>query len=403
MSFNLLDTVKGLVTPELISSASSLLGENSTGVTKALDVAVPALLSGIVNKAGSDSSGLLDMATKAAGSGVLDNVLGLFGGSGSSLLGLGSTMLSGIFGDRADLLTNLISGFSGTKPSSASSLLSALAPLALGTIGKHALTNGLDAKGLAGLLGGQKETIRKALPEGLNLASVLNVPAVKPQVREAVAQVAEPEKKGMPGWLLPLLLVLLGGLLIWYFMGGKKEPAKETVPATDTTTVAPAPAVEDEVVVERQLLKVMLPDGTALDAYKGGIEDRLVNFLKDPNSVAGKDVWFDFDNLNFELGTATITAASQAQINNIAAILKAFPKAKVKIGGYTDKTGDETANMKLSDARAKAVQSALNAAGVGAQVTGAEGYGSQFAKIPANAPEDERQKDRRVSVSVREK
>ena len=46
--------------------------------------------------------------------------------------------------------------------------------------------------------------------------------------------------------------------------------------------------------------------------------------------------------------------------DNIAAILKAFPKAKFKIGGYTDKTGDEPGNMKLSNDRAKAVKDALN-------------------------------------------
>lgn len=403
MSFNLLDTVKGFVTPELISSASSLLGENSAGVTKAMDVAVPALLSGIVNKAGSDSSGLLEMATKAAGSGVLDNVLGLFGGNNSSLMGMGSTLLSGLFGDRANLLTNLISGFSGTKPSTATSLLSALAPLALGAVGKHALSSGLDAKGLAGLLGGQKDLIRQALPSGLNLSSVLDAPQVKPEVKAAVREIVEPEKKsGLPAWLLPLLLVLLGGLLLWYFLGRNKEELKDAVPET-ATTVAPAPAPEVPVANLRESLKVVLPDGVTLDAYKGGIEDQLVAFLKDAATVPGKDVWFDFDNLNFNTGTAEITAESQAQINNIAAILKAFPKAKVKIGGYTDKTGDESANMKLSDARAKAVQAALNTAGVGAQITGAEGYGSQFAKAAADASEEERVKDRRVSVSVREK
>ena len=79
------------------------------------------------------------------------------------------------------------------------------------------------------------------------------------------------------------------------------------------------------------------------------------------------------------------------------------PKAKVKIGGYTDKVGDEARNKKLSGDRASAVASALKVAGVGGQVTGAEGYGSQFAKFPASAPEEDRVKDRRVSLSVREK
>jgi outer membrane protein OmpA-like peptidoglycan-associated protein len=41
--------------------------------------------------------------------------------------------------------------------------------------------------------------------------------------------------------------------------------------------------------------------------------------------------------------------------------------------------------------------------GVGSQLAGAEGYGSEFAKYPADAPETDRIKDRRISVSVREK
>lgn len=151
-------------------------------------------------------------------------------------------------------------------------------------------------------------------------------------------------------------------------------------------------------------VKVALPGGIEIEALKGGIEDKLVAFLNDANAKAGKDVWFDFDNLNFELNSAKITAESNIQVQNIAAILKAYPKVKVKIGGYTDKTGDSAANLKLSQERADAVLSALKNANAGAeQLTGAEGYGSQYAKAAADAPDEERKLDRRISLSVREK
>jgi len=166
----------------------------------------------------------------------------------------------------------------------------------------------------------------------------------------------------------------------------------------ETEVVAPVAAV-------RESLKVTLPNDTIIDAYKGGIEDKLVAFLKTDYKKLGEDslkkVWFDFDNLNFETGSAKITAESQKQVNNIAQILKAFSAAKIKIGGYTDKTGNEEGNKKLSDARAKSVQAALAAAGVGAQITSAEGYGSEFATYAKEAPESDRLKDRHVSVSVR--
>ena len=47
------------------------------------------------------------------------------------------------------------------------------------------------------------------------------------------------------------------------------------------------------------------------------------------------------------------------------------------------------------------MKAALDKASVGKQVTGADGYGSDFAKYPATAPEADRVRDRRVSVSVR--
>ena len=78
--------------------------------------------------------------------------------------------------------------------------------------------------------------------------------------------------------------------------------------------------------------------------------------------------------------------------------MKAFPDSKIKIGGYTDKTGNEASNVKLSKARANFIKDWLNKNGVGAQVLGAEGYGSQFAKVDATASDDERSSDRKMSV-----
>ena len=47
------------------------------------------------------------------------------------------------------------------------------------------------------------------------------------------------------------------------------------------------------------------------------------------------------------------------------------------------------------------MKAALAKAGVGKQISGAEGYGSALAVYAADAPESDRVKDRHVSVSVR--
>jgi outer membrane protein OmpA-like peptidoglycan-associated protein len=409
MSMNLLDAVKGLITPDLVGKAASMLGEQESGITKAIGAAAPAILQGIIQKAGTDNgAGILDMAKQAMGSGILDNVGGLFGGGGSSAMNLGSNLLSGLFGQKSSMLGNLISSFAGIKSSSSGSLLSALAPMALGLVGKHVMSNGLSGGGLLSWLTGQKDAVAAAMPAGLNLSAVFDDAAGA--VRQATdyrPSVPEVKDSGMPKWLLPLLLIALGALALWYFMRGCNGAEKVAAVADSAATKVEAvidSAATGVVEAARETFNVTLPDGTVLSAFRGGIEDKLVNCLNDANCRIGKDVWFDFDNLNFEVGSARLTAESQVQVNNIAAILKAYPKVKIKIGGYTDKTGDAAANKKLSQERAEAVTAAITAAGAGAaQLLPAEGYGSEFATVPADASDEARKVDRRISVSVREK
>lgn len=146
-------------------------------------------------------------------------------------------------------------------------------------------------------------------------------------------------------------------------------------------------------------------NGVALKGKANGMESRLITFLKDgsytnaADDATLKDRWFDFDNITFKMGSSNqLEAGSDVQLKNLAAILKAYPDAKIKIGGYTDKTGDEAVNTKISTERAKFISAELGKLGVGSQVVSAEGYGSKFATVPADASDAERAKDRRLAV-----
>ncbi len=400
MAFNILDAIKGFITPDLIGKAASYLGESDASVSKAISGVVPATLAGIVQKAESGgASGLLDLAGKAFNSGILDNLGSTFSHAGGGIPELGPGLLSGIFGDKVGHIANSLSQWSGIKGSSAASLLGSIAPLALGLLGKNAASSGLSASGLMSLLSSQKSNILAALPAGLGLGSIFGSPT--PHAAGPVHHSQEPKKSG--SWLMPLLLGIAAVALLLYLVKGcgghKEEPVKETEAVTappDTATTVTAPAAE--------MLKLKLADGTEVDVHSGGLEFGLVNCLNDAACVAGKDKWFDFDDVNFEVGSATLTESSMRQIRNIVTILKAYPKAKIKIGGYTDKTGDAAANKKLSQERADAVVAAIKANGGNAsQLLGAEGYGSEFAKVAATASDEERRPDRRMSVQLREK
>lgn len=143
--------------------------------------------------------------------------------------------------------------------------------------------------------------------------------------------------------------------------------------------------------------------GLHLKGKKNGFEAKLAQFFSsdtyktaDENTL--KNQWFDFDNVNFKMGSSTQLETGAEQIKNLAEILKKFPEAKIKIGGYTDKTGEEAVNKKISQERANFIKGELSKLGVATQVTAAEGYGSDFAKIAPEASDEERAKDRKMSI-----
>jgi K(+)-stimulated pyrophosphate-energized sodium pump len=145
-----------------------------------------------------------------------------------------------------------------------------------------------------------------------------------------------------------------------------------------------------------------LSSGITLNIPENGIENNLLKFIEDTSKPVDKTTWFDFDRLTFETGKTTLMAESQEQLKNIAEILKAFPAVNIKLGGYTDNTGNANANLKLSGDRAKAVKSELASLGIEDKRLEAEGYGQEF-PIADNATEEGRSANRRISIRVTKK
>jgi outer membrane protein OmpA-like peptidoglycan-associated protein len=148
----------------------------------------------------------------------------------------------------------------------------------------------------------------------------------------------------------------------------------------------------------------LLSTGYELKGASAGIESQLVAFVDDRSKAVVAATWFDFDRLTFKAGAAELDPdASKDQLQNTVEILKAYPKLKLKIGGYTDDVGAAGANKKLSLARAESVKKALGAAGVKAERLVAEGYGPEHPICPANDTEECRAKNRRIALRVTEK
>lgn len=415
MSINLLDLVKDQVTDVLAKQASSFLGESESSVTSALGGMMPALLGSVIQKAASPSGaqGLMDTIGKLDLDS-LGNIAGLFGGGASNVNGLlnsGGGMVDMLIGNKMGGVVDFISNLSGMKSSSTSSLLKMAAPFLMSIIG-----NQIKGKGLSfftDLLMGQKDHVAKALPAGLgSVLGFADFGTSAPKVNVNMPSSSMPSTEGGHSWMKWLLPILLGAAVL-YWLSTKGCGSKAVDVTTDVITTVDSAAMDaantagaamDSMgAAMDKLFTHTLAGGFALaNASKDGIESKLITFIEDNTKVVDKTTWFDFDRLLFDSGKATLQASSQEQLTNVAEIMKTFPKVHLKIGGYTDNTGDAKANVRLSTDRAFNVKNELIKLGVDKSRLEAEGFGDKF-PVGDNATEEGRQQNRRISARVSQK
>ncbi|NTS66744.1 OmpA family protein [Sphingomonas sp. HHU CXW] len=123
----------------------------------------------------------------------------------------------------------------------------------------------------------------------------------------------------------------------------------------DTAAVAPAPTATPTEVV------AATPNAGSADALVGtsGLGTYLAGTEPLPRT-------FTFEKLNFDTAKSNIRPADAAEVNEVAATLKQYPNARIRIAGYADARGTDAANMALGKARADSVKSALVAQGINA-------------------------------------
>lgn len=107
------------------------------------------------------------------------------------------------------------------------------------------------------------------------------------------------------------------------------------------------------------------------------------------------------DKIMFDTGKATIKPESDKLLDEIATVLKekGGDIDLIEVGGHADKMGDEKANTKLTNDRAKAVMEALVKRGVDAKKLRAKGYGEYCPEDPGDSPEAH-EKNRRVQFAI---
>jgi OmpA-OmpF porin, OOP family len=145
---------------------------------------------------------------------------------------------------------------------------------------------------------------------------------------------------------------------------------------------------------------VTLPNNTTINV---GDHSQLFNLLQalkaNDDKLLDKTNWFTIENLQFESGKAILKAGSEETIKNIHTMLAAYPTVELKLGGYTDNSGDSTKNVQLSLQRAEAAKAAIVKLGTNAKRLSAEGYGPQFA-VASNATAPGMAQNRRIDIRI---
>ena len=447
MASPILDGLMNLADP-MLGNVAGQLGESPQAVSTGMKAGIAAILAGLVSKAG--DSGAMNQVAQAATDidpgAVLSDPGALIGAGTASATAPTGGLLSVLFGGRAGEIADMIAQASGMKSSSASALLSMAIPLVLGFL-KRQSGGTLTATSLSSALMSQRDAIMADAPAGLGSllglggAGAAAAGAAAGAVTGAASRAAADARAGFDSaqdtartaaagvqssgrnWLLPTLGVLALVVIGWLMLGRNRSTGTAAT-ATDTTTSTAGGALDSTAMraggaaesTARAIggavggaaanlgvfVKRSLPGGVELNVPENGVESRLLAFITDGSRQVSDTVWFNFDRLLFETGSSTLTPASKEQVDNVAAILKAYPAVTIKLGGYTDNVGNSAANKKLSADRANTVRADLVSRGIAADRLAAEGYGDAHPVADNSTPEG-REQNRRIAIRVTKK
>jgi OmpA-OmpF porin, OOP family len=382
MANTFLDSLVGMLDTHSIDNLAKSLGAPEGAISQGLKSSIAAVLAGLVTRA--HGAGLLqrilDVTPSAAEDIDFSQIANAASDPNSPVIAGGRKILSALFDNSEYNVAAGVAGASGLQPGIASTILSMAAPMVMSFLGKRMRQDGTTADGLIGRLEAESGAIRTALPANLRdlfwpaaARAETAIPVVTQQVR----------KERSLGWL-PVLAIALGLGALWLMLNARRPVVgRVTAPTGEANRVATPVCT--------------LPTNLTLPG--SGVESRLLGFLQNYDAKLAPTTWFTFDRLVFETGSDQLRPESQAQLNDMAAILKSCPTIQLKIAGFTDNVGPADANLQLSRNRANAVTSELIRRGVSADRLSAQGYGPEF-PVADNTTAEGRAKNRRIAMLV---
>jgi len=338
---NIVDLVTSQLTGDVLSKLGGAIGANESQTRSATSAAVPALLTAF-SKLASSNAGASQMANALGGLDLktLGNLASLLGGGQSSSLGnIGGSLLTSLLGNNLGSLAGTLASFAGMQPGIMKTLLTYLAPVVMGVIANQFKGAKPDAAGLTRLFSEQQENIKAALPRGLSLAD-FDTSSASPRRAEDSRGVHhhEPAASGFPGWLLPLLLGVLG-LGAWAFWPKAKEQPRAVV-VNETVGLEGPLVVDRKETIEMEGKKVVADTVEETIELTPGVAEAL---------KVGKDLTGLFGGLGKVLGGVTDEASARDAIPQLTEFTPVLESLQKSTGALPEAGRSTIADMVLKN------------------------------------------------------
>ena len=393
------ESLKESISPQMLKTAAATLREDEKGVASAVAVLLPSLLVRFMDQG--ETARVNETIREAGNAELFDRRAEIFAGHGiDGGMNLGERFENELVGAENKAYPNAVAAESGISAASADRLSGWVAAVIAGYVGHKIVRNNLSMSAVMAGLRRERGSAVKEIPVKVGRAAGIS------GMCSSSAPVAGRDGK-RNNWLVWLIIVLIVVIIVFLSIRScNRNGGGEVVAVTENVTVVPtAPAAQTAAAKEElTFVEHKLPDGRTIRVAEGGCEDCMLKYLqsdayrKATNEELSKN-WIQFDKIDFMHNSKTALAGnSMEQLDNIAAILKNYPDVRIRIGGFADKTGTRAVNYEISKKRAEYIKSILVKDGIPADRISTEGFGKEFATVPADATAAQRAVDRSIAM-----
>ena len=169
---SIFELLEGQLGQTEVHEISQKVGAEPGAVQSVLQAGLPLLMSGLAKNAAKPdgAQSILSALDRDHDGGVLDDVTGFLGQVDPQV---GQGILGHVLGRQTGQVEQQLGNRAGVDPGSVGQILSMVAPLVMGALGKQKRERDLDAGGLATMLEGERQQAMKKRPEAQSMISSL--------------------------------------------------------------------------------------------------------------------------------------------------------------------------------------------------------------------------------------